>query len=865
MQHNLIIDEEDQGEQYDYNDNDHYEENKAYEYNQKDDEEQLKHLEEIESNENDDIVNQYKFKIQNQASRLQELQLYIQLCEKKIASVEPNQHFPIKPSDINSNSNNAHQSYKEFLQFLSQNKYESFRYFIIDYSKLTNDLFKQNKLIEELQLNNKSLSSMTNQNNELKDLTEKLKNDLTQLSNQYFSLQEETINLKNELVKINELKEEYNQLESAYETLQSCNHQLTKEKKALITQSSFFKNQLSQNNTNLYNYISQSTSNHYKEKEEIEKKASKEIKSKFELKYIKLRSDLELKTKEIDILNAKLLQTENELQSTQSALYQLTPKCNSISYELSNLKEINSDLNKESSQSILKLSNANEIIEIQLNKTKVELNELKKAYNAIILKYNTIANDCEIMSSYYNNLKDNNNKLKDSSQSKERLCLQYEISMRQLSDELNKLQLSYQKDSNMNNDLIDKLKNENSLLILGIEKMQIDMNKNNKDIAAKNNMINDLELRVSSKENANESNANYIKDLESKINELNETNKRLQQENQKIIEGMIDKKIIETNISLDKDNLVNANHTLNNDLIKEQNLNKEIERLLDQLFKNMKNGGIRLLDSISEYNMNDYYNKAFISFLTQSALAAIVNDKDMNDIIKLILSFITFSFDQFIDLNRALNENRLTILILKEKMESKSKLVNNITDKKAELQSQYEKLTKNHTNQAEKSNDLLKEILILQNEVKNQNDQQIKLDNSGRNKDNAIRLLSIELKVSKDNMMLYETILPLLEEIIIEMSFSFINNPHVKTLSQNLIQSNYDLFELQRDLSQLLIDQAKSHFSDNELNEAIINKINIKELEVKELHSSILNDIHIETQLLYNQKCNDFNYLNALA
>ena len=757
-------------------------------------------------------IDSYKKKIQEQASRLQQNEMYIALCEKKIKMYNSNQKFPITETDLQINvqeeDNNSvikciegNQSFISFARAKKRNPIadvESITLFMNEYEEIKrnlivykNDLLSCHEIMNKMKAENESMrQELIKKENELKENKDKIK-EYTMKYNDIL-IEKGNISSKNYMTetKLNEILKEYNKLSEDMKVI-------INERNEILNQLHSCKSLLNSKNEeidDIKNLLHKSKEQYENEKSQLVDHSYKLAENQFNIKQEELYSAISEKDNTIRELNDSNCSQEKEIIKLNNYIKQLEDKYEKLieksnyleeTYEnekkehlcvYDEIKDQNENLTEENETLKKNIKNIQE----QFNMLSKEDDMLKKEYSILKEEHKAIKKENEKMSKIIVSLEIDNNKLSNAQKSLNNEIkfiqsksdgdytkLQKEIDS--LSEQNEQIKLSYNKALSDNNELIQK---QNSLL---------------NDIHTVKGRLTDYEIQIKK----------YIETLSDKEHESEMIKKESEE---------IKKKMINTNQTLNslKGELDTKNADNNSLLQERQKLINEYNTV--KLANNDKEHMINdLLEQISEIkekirnNENNFYlTSKFQQFITKPSLSVSLFLDITEEQIEALLNKLTELSNQIVELQKTNNNLHFELQSIHNENDKLVSMVNEAKLQSKTGQEKLQKITKEH-------NDLLLKLKDQEGIINS-------LSKENANKDNMISECGHKSDYLEEVISFYELTKSQIENILVEMS-RFLRNPNLKFLTTELIKKNYDLITLGRDISKKKYDSLSKEAS----------------------------------------------------
>ena len=721
-----------------------------------------------------------------------------------------------------------------------------------------------------LQQIEKNYQKILLENSTLKKKINEYENDLINLNDINTKLKEKKENEKNEEneekninnlnIKISELIKEKSNIEkeniekekklnfyiNEYSKIMDLNKIMVNDKTELlkeIHEKNLEMNRKENEIEEMKNLLNQHMLDYQKEKKELLDNAYEMAKEQFIKKQEELTIKLKNKEQELERINNINIQNEKDIIQKNIYINDLENKNFQFSDNLKFNEEIKEEKEKEFKKNYSDLKEKYEEIKEENELLKKKNNDLKNNYNSIF--ENSKFNEKE-----YLTLIENYNTLKKENEKTNKFLNKVEI-------EKNKMEIS-NKNLLEENTFIKKKINEDFEKLTKEIKLLREINENlekqNETLSNEINNINNQNRNlINEKDNSIKNKLNY----EIEINELREKEKEyihkineIKYELEDIEKEKFNREFEINNLRNKLDLLENENNKLKNDrsdfIIKIGNLemkNKDelnkysylsvkVENAKSKIklipyYKNLSEDLLIYLSQIKKNNPEDNI-ETFINYLLNEFQYLCKKIEDLND--------------ENIDLKKIINENTEKIsnlnYIIANLNKEKEFLNNNIIqlqEKNSQLEKEYKEIDSN-------SLDKIMEINSLKFEL---NEREKKITSN-----------QIKIKQLLNLINYYETNRNNIEETIIQMS-NYMRNISIKPLIRDLIQNNFDLIQIGREIS----------LKDNNLETENIHKgqIDIKLKEISYILERLKKEFILERSLMkiYHNLPNNINNDNC--
>lgn len=769
-------------------------------------------------NNGDNIVEQYKHKIREQANRLQKQEIYIASLEKKISSI-PSQimvtNTPLSELDlINSggvNSNNNHNNYNEannlplkdipnlittnplYIQFCNNNNLpqtpltpSTLSSFLSELTTLTSknskyqrDLLSSHEIIQKLK--DKNSSSETVSKNILSKYNDLLSK-YNLLSSSYNSSLLEKNSLQNNT---HQLESKLNQYINEYNKLSQTNLQAIDERNNLLTQLHSTKTLLNTKNNeidDLKSLLDQTIQQHKDETTEIMNTSYKMAESKYTAENHELQTQLDQLKSHTNELKNKNSELENELLKHQQKQHYFQEQLNSIT----NKKKITED----------ELYKSKQIHENEVNSLKRRNNELELENITLNNKINSIENELNTLkyettssqeNHFYINEQLRNLKLQYEKISKEKLKIEIELNRVNVENKnlQSQIKFSQSKLDTNHEQLLNKIDTLRSQ-INDNESTIDDLRKDNDKLTKKNISLYNLTTSKLQSEKIfaieNKHHAQSILTYENKIKEITASNDALFKENKNLHMQINDLKSELSSIKNENAMLLNNKASHVNEL-----------QSLKLKYKDNQSEHNELIETISSYKtlyLNDtncnYFSEAFSAFLVKPCLnISLFIEQVHNELMYLLDKLNTYETQS----NSNASKNRAYELEVSEL----NIQLNNARSELSAIQSHLQKDKKLKSELTNKKNVHEETIRQLQNEKEAL---MSKLDS----KDTLISHSVIKVDYLEEIISYYEMTKSFCEKIMMELS-QYVENKNLKYLINEFVKASYDLINTGKELA----------------------------------------------------------------
>ena len=765
----------------------------------------------------DNIVEQYKHKIREQAARLQKQEIYIASLEKKISSI-PSQimvtNTPLSELDlINSGgvSNNNNNNYNEasnppskdistlittnplYIQFCNNNHLpqtpltpSNLSSFLSELTTLTSknskyqqDLLSSHDIIQKLKDKNTSSESVS------KNLLSKY-NDLLSKYNLLSSSYNSSLLEKNSLQNnTHQLESKLNQYINEYNKLSQTNMQAIDERNNLLTQLHSTKTLLNTKNNeidDLKSLLDQTIQQHKDETTEIMNTSYKIAESKYTAENHELQSQLDQLKSQTNELKTKNNELENELLKHQQKRHYFQEQLNSIT----NKKKITEDELYKSKQmhenEVMSLKRRNNELELENITLNNKINSIENELNT--LKYETTTSQ---ENHFYINEQLRNLKLQYEQVSKEKLKLEIELNRVNVENKHLQSQIKFSQ---------SKLDTNHEQLLNKIDTLRLQINENestidelrkDNDALTKKNisLFNITSSKFQSEKIfaiENKHHAQSILTYENKIKEISALNDTLFKENKHLHMQIND---LQSELS----SIKNENAILLNNKASHVN---ELQSLKLK-YKDNQTEHNELIETISSYKtlyLNDtncnYFSETFSAFIVKPCL-------NISLFIEQVHNELMYLLHKLSDYETQSNSNASKNRAYELEVSELNIQLNNARSELSAIQSHLQKDKKLKSELTNKKNVHEETIRQLQNEKETL---MSKLDS----KDTLISHSVIKVDYLEEIISYYEMTKSFCEKIMMELS-QYVENNNLKYLINEFVKASYDLINTGKELA----------------------------------------------------------------
>lgn len=774
----------------------------------------------------DNQTDKYIKKIQEQANRLQKNEMYISLCEKKIKMTNPNQVFPITEKDLEMNINvGENESVVKFLksneviinffnekQKLLEINQENLELFINEYVMIKN---KNNMYKKDLLSCNNILNALKKENEELKKELQDMKEILDENNSR---IKEDSLKYNELLIEKGNLSSQYFDKESQmasllieYNKLIETNNQTSNENVELLSKLYSLKSMVGNKNKEideLKDLLHKNTEKLQNEKEELINSSYKLAENKFNSELQDLQNKISEKEKEINQLNESNTEQENEMMKLKKYLNELEEKYEKILKKANFIEKTYENEKKENLCVFDEIKNQNDNLEEENQNLKKNMKNLEEELNNISTEFNQLNED-------YLSLKDQFKTIKKENEKMSKYIVELEIDNNKLLNQSKSLSTEIKFTKTKNENDYEKLKNEIENLKEQNEKYQ---NKNEQLLIENNNLmekqsslVNQINSLSSIEKHFNietKKNINTIKLLEKECNELKQENeeltKKIKNSNQtlnSIKDQLLDKQ-------LTNESLLKQKKTFIEEFQKVKMSNQDNERHFNDLLQQISNNKTKIRNN----EHNHYLSQQFLQLLVNPSLSISLFIDLSTEEIECLINKIGNMSNQILNLQKENNNLQYDLHCSNNQKEEINKSLIMLTNEKNKENEQVKRLSDENEKLFSKINENNIEI----DKLKSQNEQKEQLLLQGCHKTDYLEELISFYEMTKSQI----------ENVLVEMS-KFLRNTNLKFLTTELIQKNFDLINLGRDIT-------NKHYSE----------INIKNQEIEKEQIQIkINDI----------------------
>lgn len=736
-------------------------------------------------------------KIKEQEYRLNYSNEFIQLCEKKIALIEPKQIFPLKDTDLLNN---------EFLL--------------------------------KIQETNKNLNK---KNRDLIAITEQLKKDYLNITNKNINYQNEITTLSNELIHLSynenkeskEIKEEYCRMCDLNTILNDEKVLLLNDIEALKDKQQYKDNEIN----NCYSLINQLKYQHQENKGLMNSEIVFQLKKEFNYKIENLSNIIQEKETTINNLKANSIAIENELFLSQSFSRNIELQFNALSSNIATQNEINETLQLETYNSLTELKNKNALLNENLFKSNEQITNMKKEAKVFDNKYNMLKDKYDELYQRFNQLKQNNSQLQGLNNGLNETKFKLEIQYNKLFSEMKIIQDDCNSKIKTTRNDYEDLKKEKDMLIQDSHKYKIEKNILNEDIKKNRLEINSLQAKIKEMKCDTDNIIINNTNIESQIKDLKQINKNIQIELSNVKEQLSNATISVDSLKNEDEGLKNKTTQLVSQIEKNQFDINERDNQLGNIIEMINKCKLRLLDSNSEKakESNDSNKEQQKSF-------------EENYI--TVFNYISWLIKE-IEISKVDNSTNLLqitdLTLLNEKITKENS--NNANENKM-LKLQIQKFEKLFSIGEREKGDLKKEIKEYIFNIDKLKEQIKQLNLKYKLKKEMNKEAECKKNILNDRISLYENIKKGYEAIILKLMHCGFYNHNLSTLVNSLIRANFDLITKRNKEGN---NETKEEDNNAKIPQSVNDTQEWKLKEISNLHNLILTELKADKRLLTNQ------------
>ena len=768
-------------------------------------------------NKEDNIVEQYKHKIREQASRLQKQEIYIASLEKKISSI-PSQimvtNTPLSELDlinsnnINNNNNNNHNETNElplqdisnlitanplYIQFCTNNHLpqtpltpSTLSSFLSELTTLTSkhskyqqDLLSSHEIIQKLK--DKNTSSETVSNNLLSKYNDLLSK-YNLLSSSYNSSLLEKNSLQNNA---HQLESKLNQYINEYNKLSQTNMQAIDERNNLLTQLHSTKTLLNTKNNeidDLKSLLDQTIQQHKDETAEIMNTSYKIAESKYTAENHELQSQLDQLKSHSNELKNKNNELENELLKHQQKQHYFQEQLNSVAHKKKTAEDELYKCKQMYENEVVSLKRRNNELELENITLNNKINSIENELNT--LKYEATSSQ---ENHFYLSEQLRNLKLQYEKVSKEQLKLEIELNRVNVENKNLQSQIKFsqsQRDTN-HEQLLNKIDTLRSQ-INDNESTIDELRKDNEALTKKNiSLFNITSSKLQSEKIFAIENKHHTQSIlayESKVKEISTTNEALFKENKHM-------KMQINDLKSELSSIKNENAMLLGNKAAHMN---ELQSLKLKHRDNQSEHN-ELIETISSYKtlyLNDancnYFSETFSAFIVKPCLnVPLFIEQVHNELMHLLNKLNTYETQS----NSNASKNRAYELEVSEL----NIQLSNARSELSAIQSHLQKDMKLKSELTNKKNVHEETIRQLQTEKE-------ALISKLNGKDTLISHSVIKVDYLEEIISYYEMTKSFCEKIMMEVS-QYVENKNLKYLINEFVKASYDLISSGKELA----------------------------------------------------------------